>query len=306
MILRRLLVSSMMLAIVLSTMACARMERRNLAPLNTPTMEKGTGYAPGDYFEELTVADEVRHYRLHIPPSYKPNQPLPLVINLHGLNSNAAQQEQVSQMSVKADQMGFVVVYPEGRGQPQTWYIGPGAEGAADLQFMHDLVTHLQGQLSLDPTRIYATGMSNGAQMSNRLGCTMADVFAAIAPVSGGYPTLDNCHPTQPVPVVAFHGTADKLLPYQGQGRLLLPVPDWAAAWATRNGCEATPSTTFHQGEVTGQTWSHCQANADVVLYTIQGRGHSWPGSSMPPDITTQDINATDVIWEFFAAHPMR
>lgn len=309
MIHRRLLISSLIIVIVLTSMACARPPRRSQSTQSNerpPTAAIVTGATPGDYVEAIAINDQMRHYRLHIPPSYQPGQPIPLVINLPGLNSNAAQQEHVSQMSVKADQAGFIVAYPEGLGQPQTWHIGPRAEGAADSQFIADLVGHLQDQLSLDPARIYATGISNGAQMTNHLGCIMADVFAAIAPVSGGYPPLDDCHPTRPVPVVAFHGTADKLLPYEGQGRMLMPVRDWAAAWAARNGCEATPTVTFQQGEVTGETWSHCQASADVVFYTIQNRGHSWPGSDMPPDITTHDINATDVIWDFFVAHPRR
>jgi polyhydroxybutyrate depolymerase len=91
----------------------------------------------------------------------------------------------------------------------------------------------------------------------------------------------------------------------EGQGRILLPVREWAAAWAARDGCDTTPKVTFQHGEVTGETWDNCRDGAQVTLYTIEGRGHSWPGSAMPPQITTRDVNATDVSWEFFAAHPM-
>ncbi|MEW5720312.1 MAG: hypothetical protein AB1817_16935 [Chloroflexota bacterium] len=79
-----------------------------------------------------------------------------------------------------------------------------------------------------------------------------------------------------------------------------------AASWAARNGCAAKSQVTFQKGEVTGETWGGCRDNADVTLYTISGKGHSWPGSNMPVSITTQDIRATDVIWDFFAAHPKK
>jgi polyhydroxybutyrate depolymerase len=149
---------------------------------------------------------------------------MPLIINLHGYNSKAAQQEHVSGMSAKADEAGFIVAYPEGLGSPQSWHFGPGAAAAADLEFIRALISHLQEQLSIHSARIYATGISNGAQMSNRLGCDLSDVVAAIGPVSGGYPPSDDCNPIRPVPVVAFHGTADKLIPYEGKGCLLRPA----------------------------------------------------------------------------------
>ncbi len=297
-----LLVSGLIIAMVL-TIGCARLERQGQAAGSLPPSE--AAYPAGDTIEELVSSGQTRHYRLHIPPSYQPGQPMPLVINIHGLNSNAGQQERVSAMSLKADQAGFIVVYPEGRGNPQQWAIGPGAEGQEELRFFHDLLDHLANQLSLDPARIYVTGISNGAQMTHRLGCEMGDQIAAIAPVSGGYFRVEKCRPGRPLPIVAFHGTADNLLPYGGQGQVLLPVPEWAATWAKRNGCQPTSTVTFQHGQVTGETWGNCQQGADVVLYTIEGGGHSWPGSDiMPSRITTQDIEATDVIWDFFAAHP--
>ena len=259
----------------------------------------------GDHIVEISIDGQNRQFRLHVPPTYHSNQPVPLVLNFHGYNSNAAQQENVSQMSAKADQAGFVVAYPEGLGDPQTWHVGPREERNADLEFIQELVSNLQGQLSIDPARIYATGISNGAQMANLLGCELSEIFAAIAPVSEGYPPTQECNSSRPVPVVAFHGTSDRLIPFEGQGRLLLPAHDWAAAWAARNGCDPVPYVSFQNGDVTGETWGNCHEDAEVTFYTIQGGGHSWPGSDMPTEITTQDIDATDVIWDFFSAHPM-
>lgn len=205
----------------------------------------------------------LRRYLLHIPPGYQAGNPMPLVLNFHGYSSNAAEQESVSGMSVKADQAGFIVVYPEGTGESQAWHFVRGPEATADLDFSRDLITYLEAQFSIDPARVYATGISNGAQMANYLGCNLSEVIAAIAPVSGGYPPGLECNPGRPVPVVAFHGTADRLIPYEGS-RILMPARQWAASWAARN--------------------------------------------AMAPQlgITTKDINATEVIWNFFVEHPLQ
>lgn len=297
-------IGSLIAAVILAASACARAEPPTPVPTSPPTAASG---APGDSIEEIVSSGQVRRYRLHIPPGYRPGQPMPLVINLHGYSSNAAQQEQVSGMSLKADQAGFIAVHPEGLGEPQAWHFGPGPQADADLGFIRDLIRRLESQWSIDPARIYATGISNGAQMTNYLACALSDRIAAVGPVSGGYFRAEECQAGRPVPVIAFHGTADHLIPYEGQGPLL-PAREWAAAWAARNGCAPTPTVTFQHGQVTGETWSGCREGADVVLYTIAGGGHAWPGSGMVPQlgITTQDINATDVIWEFFAAPPRR
>lgn len=271
--------------------ACARTSQR--APAGA-----------GTSVESITIGGVARQYRLHIPASYQQAAPIPLVINLHGYSSNAQQQEQVSQMSALADQAGFIAIYPEGLGEPQSWKFGSGADGQADVAFIRGLIVHLEQEYRADPKRIYVTGISNGAEMSYRLACELGDTIAAFAPVAGGYPALGNCRPLQPIPVVAFHGTDDQLLPYAGKPPLLLPVRDWAAGWAARNGCSGQPTVILQQGDVTGERWAGCHDGADVELYTIAGKGHSWPGSAMPARITTRDIDATGVIWKFFAAHP--
>jgi polyhydroxybutyrate depolymerase len=285
----------------MGTLACAGAlaQRSGGTPVTTPAIAGATVVA------NITSSGETRQYRVHVPADYVSRQPLPIVLNLHGFSSNAEQEEQVSQMSVKADAAGFVAVYPEGLGDPANWRFGSGPEAIADVGFIRDLVQHLGTQLSIDPKRVYVTGISNGAEMAYRLACDLPDVVAAFAPVSGGYPPFRDCQPNRPIPAVVFHGTADRLLPYDGMPPVLLPVRDWAASWAARNGCSPTPKVTYQKGDVTGETWGSCRAGADVVLYTIAGKGHSWPGSNMPPAITTRDISATDAMWDFFAAHPM-
>jgi polyhydroxybutyrate depolymerase len=173
---------------------------------------------------------------------------------------------------------------------------------------VRDLIASLERQYSIDPKRIYATGISNGGGMTDRVGCTMADIIAAIAPDSGAYNFWQDCSPSRPMPILAFHGLDDNVVPYNGGTPQIMepPIQDWAAAWAQRDGCTSTPATTTPVTGVTVQTWSGCQGNAEVILYTLANHGHSWPGSPvMPKAITSQAVNATDVMWEFFKAHPL-
>ena len=281
--------------------ACGRSLRGRITPI--PAQQNpGTGTLDGT----LTSSGVTRHYLLHVPPSYQGNQAVPLVINFHGLNSSSQQQENLTGMSLKADREGFIVAYPDGlNGQ---WNTGPGTHGQADLQFIRDLLTTLQSHYSIESKRIYATGISNGGGITNRLGCDMADLIAAIAPDAGAYNFWQDCNPSRPVPVLAFHGLSDNVIPYEGGTPKIMapPLEEWAANWAGLNGCSSTPGTTTPVDTVTVHTWSGCQDGAEVILYAIANHGHSWPGSTvMPASITSQAVNATDLIWEFFKAHPM-
>jgi len=255
---------------------------------------------------QITSGGVSRHYLLHVPAGYRAGIPVPLVFNFHGFGSNSTQEQALTGMSAKADREGFIVVYPDGI--DAAWATGPGAEGQRDLRFVRDLLTSLESQYSIDPKRVYATGISNGGGMTDRLGCTLADVIAAIAPDSGAYNFWQDCHPSRPVAVLAFHGLDDRIVPYLGgtPGFMLPPIPDWAAAWAQRDGCNAAPVETSPAAGVSVRTWSGCQGNAAVILYTLADHGHSWPGSTvMPAAITSRAVNATDVMWEFFRLHPL-
>jgi polyhydroxybutyrate depolymerase len=138
--------------------------------------------------------------------------------------------------------------------------------------------------------------MSNGAGMADRAACRLAERVAAIGPVAGAYPRWRGCGPCRPVPVVAFHGTSDDVIPYGGLGDALPSIPAWAAAWADRNGCAPHPQTRRLPGGVIRRTW---RGRAPVTLYTITGGGHDWPRAD---DV---GIDATDVICAFFRAHSM-
>jgi polyhydroxybutyrate depolymerase len=277
-----------------------------LAACSRPLRDRPAGVPTGSIEDSMPSGGVSRHYLLHVPAGYRPDVPVPLVLNFHGLSSNSQQEQALTGMSAKADREGFIVVYPDGI--DAAWATGPGADGQRDRQFVRDLIASLESQYSLDPRRIYATGISNGGGMTDRLGCSLADVIAAIAPDSGAYNFWQDCQPSRPVPVLAFHGLDDQIVPYEGGTPQLMlpPIPDWAAAWAGRDGCDLAPLDSDPVEGVSVRTWSGCRGDAEVILYTLANHGHSWPGSLvMPAAITSRAVNATDVMWAFFLSHPM-
>ena len=279
---------------------------RNRPSSTSVSQQNQTSAGSGSMDRTISSGGVTRHYILHVPLSYQQGNAVALILNFHGYGSNSQQEENLTGMSAKADREGFIVVYPDGLSN--AWHDGPGAEGKADQQFIRDLIASLESQYSIDAKQIYATGISNGGGMTNRLGCDMADVIASIAPDSGAYNFWQDCHPSRPVPVLAFHGLDDNIVPYAGgtPKAMLPPIEEWAASWATLNGCSSTPTITTPVDTVTVHTWSGCEDNADVILYSLANHGHSWPGSTiMPKSITSQAVNATDLMWEFFKAHPM-
>lgn len=263
---------------------------------------------------KIVSSGQERTYLLYLPATYDPATPTPLVISIHGFTEWPAHQMQISGWNDLADEYGFIVVYPSGTGFPRRWrasgQAGDSGDPMLDVIFISDLIDELGRQYNIDPARVYANGLSNGGGMSYLLGCLLSKRIAAVGSVSGAYVfPLDECHPSRPVPMIAFHGTGDPIVPYQGgpsrDRDVPLPViPDWMAARAELNGCDGSPVELPMSGEVSGIRYSGCAQGADVVFYTIQGGGHAWPGGEPMPawivGYTTQDINATRLMWEFF------
>ncbi len=279
------------------------------APTPTPIPVPTEKYQnPGNYLDNVTINGIPRYFTVHIPPGYQPGVPAPLVVNLHGRTSTAFQQEEVSQMNAKADKEGFVVVGPQAAGEPATWWGPiPNELGQPDMDFFGALLVYLQREISVDPDRIHATGLSNGATMANRLACDMADTFAAIAPVAGGHVAPGECEPDRPVSVLVIHGTDDASIPYYGNETDTPPVHTWVEAWAERNGCDEVPSSSHAYPDVLQETWDNCAEGVEVTLLSLEGGGHTWPGAPLSVGLgsTSQHIDATDVVWAFFEAHPM-
>ncbi|MBN2149668.1 MAG: hypothetical protein JW726_19930 [Anaerolineales bacterium] len=267
----------------------------------------------------LESSGEKREYLLYVPESYDPATPTPLVISIHGFAEWPAHQRDISHWNDLADKQGFIVVYPSGTSFPKRWRTNVGAEAgndaAKEVQFISDLIDQLQQEYTIDPNRIYANGLSNGGGMSALLGCQLAERIAAVGSVAGAYLfAMESCNPSRPVPLIAFHGTADPIVPYTGgpSSAFELPFPvvtEWMAAWAQGNGCSLDPVALPGNGDVGGVQYTQCDEDAAVIFYTIQGGGHTWPGGEPLPrwitGETTQDIDATEVMWEFFRQYSL-
>jgi len=253
---------------------------------------------------------EKREYLLYVPKSYDRSKRTPLVISMHGAGLWGASQRDISRWNDLADEKGFIVVYPSGVGGKgeRVWRAEPGDGLAKDVGFISALIDTLKATYNIDSTRIYANGLSNGGGMSFALSCALSNRIAAVGMVAAAQ-TLPWrwCAEQRPLPMIAFHGTADPDAPYNGGSSWLSPrpfpnVPRWTANWARRNGCASDPVDSAVTSDVVRRTYQQC--SAPVVLYTIRGGGHTWPGGMKLPEWfvgrTTRSINATQLMWEFF------
>jgi polyhydroxybutyrate depolymerase len=265
----------------------------------------------------IVSSGQKREYLLYVPRSYDRSKPTPLVISMHGAGGWPIQQMEFSEWNRVADKQGFIVVYPSGtaRGGPRIWHVGPGARLMKDVRFISELIDKLEADYNIDPARIYANGLSNGGGMSFVLSCTMSDRIAAVGLVASAQTLPWNwCTDHRAVPMIAFHGTADPMAPYNGGASWVvdgaLPsIPTWAANWARRNRCNAKPIESAVAADVTRREYTNCADNAAVVLYTIRGGGHTWPGGQQLPEWfcgpTSRSIDASSQMWAFFRAHPL-
>ena len=275
--------------------------------------------APAGEPRMLQAGGVTRRYFLYLPSTWHRGRPAPLVLVFHGGGGRASGIAPHTGFSRLAEREGFVVAYPQGLNG--RWNDGRGyAATHDDVGFVRALLDTLGRELAIDPRRVYATGISNGAMFAYRLACDLPGTFAAVAPVAGAMPAdlAPACAHTQPVSVLAFQGTADPLMPYAGGGVArrrgrVLSAERSIAFWATTSGCAAAPVATDEPDRVTDGTrvrrtvYGTCREGRSVELYTIQGGGHTWPGG--PPvggavGRVTREMDATPVIWAFFAEHP--
>lgn len=291
---------------------------------------------PGQEKVTLGAPDAGRWFYRRIPTQYDGTKPFPLVLDLHGYSEGADVHTKMSNLGPFGDEKGFVTVTPQGTGPVPRWDT---AAGSPDTKFVIDALDAVEASTCVDLRRVYVTGLSNGAFFTSALACEYADRFAAAAPVAG-IRDIAGCKPSRPVPVVAFHGTADQFVAYDGgYGPAVanLPAPDGSgkrigqaqpapgstrpqtgpsipaitAAWAKRNGCSAKTTDTKIASDVTRIAFA-CPAGDEVVLYRVQGGGHAWPGSALSKAVasvvgrTTDSIDADEIMWDFFQAHPLR
>ncbi len=253
------------------------------------------------------------HTLLYVPPNYDPDSSYALVLNFHGHDSTDLIQARRSGFTELADQQNFIVVYPQGVIGPDGftgWNSGLQKDPKVnDVLFVSNLLSHLQAMLCVNPYRIYATGFSNGGGMTNVLACQLAGRIAAFAPVSGSYvPPSGGCNPARAVPMMEFHGTADHTVPYFGNVmRDEPPIDLWLQEWASRDGCTKGPITFYKYGSVTGEEWTDCRDNVNVIGYRIEGEKHMWPLVKLNIHTGTgaYPSSASAVIWSFFKSHPL-
>jgi polyhydroxybutyrate depolymerase len=271
--------------------------------LGAPACVGKAGVA-GEFVRDLSSDGRVRRFRLTVPTSYDAARPAPLVFDFHGFDSDSAEQQQRSEMRASGAVNGYVVVTPDG------WEKGWNAEvccgstvglGVDDVQFVRDMVASVEADYCIDPDRVYAAGYSNGGLFSILLACRANDVIAAAASVAASSLEAPRCQPSRPVAVMFLNGTADPVVPYA------LAAEPSAELWRSLDGCEGAPVPTYAQGDSSCVSSKDCDGGTEVALCTIEGGGHTWPGGGEFPSFLgpkTEDLSATDAIWEFFRSHP--
>jgi polyhydroxybutyrate depolymerase len=251
---------------------------------------------------------------------------LPVVFALHGFAGNGHGLRSIAVWEPIAEREKFLVVYPDGSSFPLRWNIGPVANipTVDDVGFIRDVIADLAAIAPVDRARVYVTGFSNGGQMTHRIACRLADQVAAVGIVDGfDAGMLAPCDASRPVPLMAFFGTDNPLAgaDYPPWFQRLInvtidetepPLPAnaielWLAAWAERNECGPSPSRLPAAGNASGIRYEACADDAEVIMYSIEGQGHAWPGGPALPLLggSVSDINASEVLWAFFKQHPL-
>ena len=290
--------------------------------------------APGIETLALATADGLtRSYRRFIPSSYDPDEPIPVVLNFHGLSGSPEAQVLLSQLEPVAEAEGFVLVHPQGTVAASLgatfWNNEPGASSlddptlkVDDVAFVEQMLDQLQSDLCVDLRLIYSTGMSNGGMFTSRLACDLSERLAAVATVAGVLHP-DDCDPTRPIPLLHIHGTADTIVPFDVGPSILgdeimdaltgsiRSIPDQVDDWSDAYDCSATPTVVAVSDTVERREYRECDDGGAVDFYVVTDGGHTWPGVDLAPGleavlgVTTLDIDGAAVVWDWFERHPL-
>lgn len=281
--------------------------------------------------QSVTYDGLERTYLLYVPPTYDENRPIPLVMALHGGGGTGQRMVELTvDLNGLADEAGFIVVYPDG--VEKHWNDGreiqtrrASAENIDDVGFIAVLIERLSEIYAIDPSRVYALGISNGGMMSYRLACELPETFAAVAAVTASMSEelAASCDPSQSTSVLVMNGDKDPLVPWDGGtirfGRRefgeVISTAAVMAFWAAKNDCSPTPTITWEVNadpqddtRVRREVYRQCRDGTGVTLYAIEGGGHTWPGGLQYLrerfiGRTSQDIKANETIWQFFEEH---
>jgi len=287
--------------------------------------------APWDRVENVQLGGFNRHFIVHVPPSFEASRKLPVVIMLHGAGGTAQEAMAQTGWDRKGDQENFIAVFPDAVAEnpkrrpsfllnPQTWNDGSGRHQSgkrndADVEFIGYVIDTVESHYGGDPARIFITGFSNGASMTFRAGVELSDRLAAIAPVAG-HLFVHSYRMKRAVPALYIIGRDDPLeLPAGGVLKIMgerieqPPILQNLEHWRQFDGCPDAPSSDASTDGVERVTFEDCRDGVEMVEYFIDGLGHVWPGgiNQLPERLVgkpTDKLNATDVIWNFFKAHP--
>jgi len=274
-----------------------------------------------------------RSYTFYLPSSISDDDPLPLVLAFHGILGSGEKFAAQTNLTEQAERDGFVAVFPDSATR-EVWNDGRLPDSTIDdVAFVRTLVADLSGQYPIDTDRIFATGASSGGLFSHRLACEAADILTATAPVIASMPAdfVSRCQPARPMPMLMINSDEDPFVPFwggpllQGDGGeyegivsgsgFVMSVFDTVDFWREFNGCsnnrvdELLPEIDEDDGtRVRRVHYPDCSESSEVVLYLIEGGGHTWPGSLVPPaspyaGLTSREISASEVVWEFFQGH---
>jgi polyhydroxybutyrate depolymerase len=271
----------------------------------------GTTTNKGLSSQRFTFEGVQRTFVRYVPPSYDGTRPVPVVFEFHGYGSSALVQVFYGNFMSLANRYGFVIVAPNGQGSDRHFNLTgePGLQD--DVAMIGALLDHVEATMCVDQTRVYATGMSDGGAVTSALACHDPDRFAAFGAVAVVV-YQSGCAAT-PVPIMAFAGTADPVVPFNGGvvnccgNPTLAGAPSAIAGWAQHDGCAATPVVDPLASEVQRRTYTGCRGGAAVVFYVIEGGGHTWPGSIPEPSLglTTHQIDATTTMWSFLRSYSL-
>ncbi|BCL38159.1 polyhydroxybutyrate depolymerase [Nostoc sp. MS1] len=270
----------------------------------------------GNNYGKLYNQGKLRTYYLYIPKSYNSQRSMPLVLVFHGDDSNGKSISQVTRFNQLAEQEGFIVVYPDALNQ--TWSLRANStEKVDDVLFISSLIQHLQQELNIDSHKIYATGFSRGAILTQALACKLSNQIAGFASVAGSLPVRlkPNCQPQTSISMLMINGTNDHDVLYEGddhtQRGALMSISDMVDFWRSHDQCTSSlRSSEFSSDQVEDSIYTGCTNNSEVWQVAVINGGHFWPGGASTDDNLNKfnaklGLNASQTIWDFFQRHSL-
>jgi len=286
----------------------------------------------GDYGRKLKIDGHDRFYEIHVPQKYDSSHSYPLVLVFHGGGGDPGTIRYESGMDTVSDREGFIVVYPAGtnrrlllKNRLLLWNDGRPYDNGTyskidDVNFVAALLGDMGALFNIDDKRTYACGFSNGAQFTYKLAKRLSGRISAIAVVAGQRYAGDSFdpHPSRPMPVMQFSGLQDQIAPYNGGDgpaaagikAVSPPVKETIKSWVEFNKCPPAPAEVIRKGKAVMERYGPGADNSEVILWTLEDGGHTWPGGKIVPNVellglgkmgaTNHDINASGLMWEFF------